>query len=373
MCGLGIGWRLADAGCEVDVFDKGEAGHGATWAAAGMLAAGVETEPGEEGLLKLTRESQRRWPEFARMLEAASGLSVGYRDEGTLVVATNRDELDRLRFDYEFQTSLGVELQWLGGGELREREPYLRSGVPGGVFSPNDHQVDNRRLAEALKVALQKAGGRLHEHAPVEAVEVDAGRAKGVVMEGRRLEADVVVLAAGPWSREIDGVPQEARPPVRPIKGQMLSLRMDPAHPLVRHVIWAPKLYLVPRDDGRLLIGATVEEKGFDDKVTAGGVFALLEGAWRALPAIEELPIDEIWVGFRPGSRDDAPIVGETGVDGLLVATGHHRNGILLAPVTAELMAEAVISGRVPEALEAFSPARFQGRAGQTQEKVLCR
>jgi glycine oxidase len=146
---------------------------------------------------------------------------------------------------------------------------------------------------------------------------------------------------------------------VRPIKGQLLALRMDPAAPLIRHVVWMPKGYLVPRRDGRLLVGATVEERGFDDAITAGGVYGLLDAAWRTVPAIEELPIDEIWTGFRPGSRDDAPILGPCEVDGLVFATGHHRNGILLAPITAETIADYVLTGRVPEAIRGFGLDRF--------------
>jgi glycine oxidase len=178
---------------------------------------------------------------------------------------------------------------------------------------------------------------------------------------GERLHpAEVVVLAAGAWSRDIAGLPEAARPPVRPLKGQALALRMDPAAPLIEHVLWVPKGYIVPRTDGRLLIGATVEERGFDDSLTAGGVFALLDSAWRALPAIEELPIDEFWVGFRPGSRDDMPILGATEVDGLMLASGHHRNGILLAPITAEAVAQQVLTGRPLPGTEAFAIDRFQ-------------
>jgi glycine oxidase len=149
---------------------------------------------------------------------------------------------------------------------------------------------------------------------------------------------------------------------VRPVKGQMLALRMDPGAPLLNHVVWMPKAYLVPRRDGRLLIGATVEERGFDDAITAGGIYGLLDAAWRAVPAIEELPIDEIWTGFRPGSRDDAPILGPSALDGLVLATGHHRNGILLTPITADAIAEHVLTGRVPAAIRAFGPARFAPR-----------
>jgi glycine oxidase len=154
---------------------------------------------------------------------------------------------------------------------------------------------------------------------------------------------------------------------VRPIKGQMLAVRMDPAAPLLRHVVWAPNAYLVPRRDGRLIVGATVEERGFDDKLTAGGVMALLDGAWRALPAIEELPIDEMWVGFRPGSRDDAPILGTCEVDGLVLATGHYRNGILLTPITADAVSALVLTGRTPEAICAFGIGRFAPRAASAR------
>ncbi|HZT51315.1 MAG TPA: FAD-dependent oxidoreductase, partial [Stellaceae bacterium] len=174
---------------------------------------------------------------------------------------------------------------------------------------------------------------------------------------GGRHAADVVVVAAGAWSGQIAGLPLKL--PVRPVKGQMLALRMDAAAPLLRHVIWAPKAYLVPRGDGRLIVGATTEERGFDERLTAGGVLALLEGAWRALPGIEELPIDEMWVGFRPGSRDDAPMLGPCGAEGLVVATGHHRNGILLTPVTAEVVARFVLEGVLDPVARPFSSDRF--------------
>lgn len=357
--GLGIAWRLAQAGCAVTVYDRGEAGHGASWAAAGMLAAAVETEPGEEKLLALTLESQWMWPPFARELEAAAGISLGYRDEGTIVVALTRDDAEQLRFTYEFQKSLGLELEWLSGTEAREREPHLQPGVPGAVFSPRDHQVENRRLARALAKAARRAGAALYEHRPVREVEITGGRARAAVTDCGRDPADVVVMAAGAWSREIAGIPPAHLPPVRPIKGQMLALRMDPAAPLLRHVVWLPNGYLVPRNDGRLIIGGTVEERGFDPSLTAGGLLALIEGAWRAVPAIEELPVAETWVGFRPGSRDDAPMLGPSGIEGLVIATGHHRNGILLTPVTAAVVSTYVLSGRMPEIALPFAPSRF--------------
>ena len=361
--GLGIAWRLAEAGCAVSVYDRGEAGHGASWAAAGMLAAAVETEPGEEPLLALTLQSQRLWPDFAGALEAASGVAIGYRDEGTMVVALSRDDAEQLRFSYQFQKALGLDLEWLSGAEARRREPHLRPGIAGAVSSPRDHQVDNRLVAAALALALRRAGAALHERCPVREVEIVDGRARAVVTDHGREPADIIVLAAGAWSREIGGIPPAYLPPVRPIKGQMLALAMDPAAPLLRHVIWLPRGYLVPRLDGRLVVGGTVEERGFDDRVTAGGLLALLEGAWRAVPAIEELPIAETWVGFRPGSRDDAPLLGPSGIDRLVIATGHHRNGILLTPVTVEAISEYILTGRLAETLRPFSPERFAAAA----------
>jgi glycine oxidase len=361
--GLAIGWRLAAAGCSVDIFERGAAGHGASWAAAGMLAAGIEAEPGEAALYTLNRLSQGMWPGFAAEVEAASGIAVGYRDEGTMAVALTRDDAAQLRFHYDFQRSLGVELEWLSGTQARRREPHLHPGLAAAVFSPRDHQVDNRRLVTALRRVFLDAGGRLREHAEVTAVDTAGDRVSGLRQGGARHAADVVVLAAGAWSAGIEGLPRGARPPVRPVKGQMLAVRMDAAAPLLRHVVWTPKVYLVPRGDGRLIVGGTVEERGFDASLTAGGILALLEGAWRAMPGIEELPIDEMWAGFRPGSRDDAPMLGPSPLAGLVLATGHHRNGILLTPVTADAVSRYVLSGEVDDAIRPFAIGRFAATA----------
>jgi len=332
-----------------------------------MLAAGIEAEPGEASLYGLNRRSQELWPGFAAELEAASGLAVGYRDEGTLAVALSRDDVAQLRFHYDYQRSLGVALEWLSGADARRREPHLHPSLAAAVLSPRDHQVDNRRLVTALRRAFLAAGGRLHEHSPVSAIETAGGRVTALRLGDCRQQADIVVLAAGAWSTEIAGLPRAAQPPVRPVKGQMLALRMDAAAPLLNHVVWTPKVYLVPRRDGRLIVGATVEERGFDPSLTAGGIFALLEGAWRAVPGIEELVIDEMWAGFRPGSRDDAPVLGPSPVEGLVLATGHHRNGILLTPVTAEAVSRFILCGERDEAIRPFAIERF---AATTREQA---
>lgn len=357
--GLSIAWRLAQAGAAVDVFDRGAAGAGASHAAAGMLAAGAEAEPSEERLLALNRASQVLWPDFARELEAASGIDLGYRREGTLILALNRDELERLRADYEFQRGLGIPLDWLSAAEAKRREPHIAAGTLAAMHAPEDHQVDNRQLVQALIAACRAAGVGIHENVDGLAIDVAAGRAAGVTLANRRQGADAVVLAAGAWSRQVPGLPPQALPPVRPIKGQMLALRMDPAAPLLSHVLWAARIYLVPRRGGRLVLGGTVEERGFDPHLTAGGMLALLEAAWRAMPGIEELPLEESWVGFRPGSPDDAPILGPGAIEGLVIATGHHRNGILLTPITARAIADYLLTGRLAEAIKPFGPERF--------------
>jgi glycine oxidase len=358
--GLGIAWRLAMRGVPVAVFDKGACGAGASHAAAGMLAACAEAEPGEEALVTLGRASQARWPAFAAELKQASGVDVGLRSEGTLVVALTSDDQARLSHQLVFQQKLGLPLQWITAAETRRREPHLAGKLAGAVFSPEDTQVDNRKLAAALRIAAEAAGAGISEHQAVKTISNDAGRVDGIVLaDGRKVAADVVVLAAGAWSRSIEGLAPELRPPVRPIKGQMLALRMDPTAPLLTHVVWAPGAYLVPRLDGRLLVGATVEEKGYDTSLTAGGILTLLEAAWRVVPAVEELPIDEMWVGHRPGSRDDAPILGTGLIDGLIYATGHHRNGILLTPITADAIAELVLEGAADPAIRPFSIERF--------------
>jgi glycine oxidase len=358
--GLGIGWRLAQQGARVTIFDKGTAGSGATHAAAGMLAACAEAEPGEEALVALGRQSQSLWPAFAAELLDASGVDVDLRREGTLVAALTADDAANAAHHLDFQKRLGLPLEWLTAAETRRREPHLGARLAGALFSPEDHQVDNRKLAAALRIAAERAGVTFRERTEVSRVVEKAGRITGVALaDSKEFAADVVVLAAGAWSRQIGGIAPELLPPVRPIKGQMLTLQMDVRAPLVRHVLWVPGAYLVPRNDGRLLIGATVEEKGFDTALTAGGVLSLLEAAWRSMPALEELPITEMWAGHRPGSRDDAPILGPAPLHGLFYATGHHRNGILLAPVTADLCARAILSGEIDASLRPFALERF--------------
>ncbi len=357
--GLGIGWRLAQRGAAVTLFDRAAAGSGASHAAAGMLAVCAEAEPGEEKLIALGRRSQALWPDFAAELEKLTGQPVDLRREGTLVVALTADDQARIQHHLEFQHSLELPVEWISAREARRHEPHLAS-IAGAVWSPEDGQVDNRKLVAALKLACASAGVDIQEHRPVRRILLTDGCAVGVELaDGTEHRGDTVVLAAGAWSRGIEGLPSALRPPVRPVKGQMIALQMDPAAPLVTHVVWGPKVYMTPRLDGRLILGATVEEKGFDATITAGAVLALLEAAWRVFPAIEELPVAEMWAGHRPGSRDDAPILGYGPAGGLVYATGHHRNGILLAPITADAIARLVLDGTMDPVIAPFGLDRF--------------
>ncbi len=364
ICGLSIGWRLAQAGSDVTVLERDVAGRGATWAAAGMLASRVEAEHGEEWQLPLLLESRAMWRGFAAELEQASGRSVEYRDHGTIVVALDRDDREELEHRFDYLSRFGVELELLTGVEARRREPHLSRAVSSAIYSPLDHQVENRKAVEALKAAFISAGGVLREGAEVSAIVTAAGRATGVAIGDEEIAAEAVVLAAGPWSRNIGGLPEAVRPKIRPVKGQMLALQMPPGAPLIDHVVWGPRsIYMVPRNDGRLVIGATVEEMGFDTELTAGGMLHLLRYGYEVLPGIYDLALVETWAGLRPTSRDDAPILGPAALDGLVMATGHHRNGILLAPITAELISRYLLKGEIMTEMKPFLPSRFTAPA----------
>jgi len=367
--GLAIAWRLAAAGLAVALFERDEAGAGASGAATGMLAAATELEPGGTDLLALALESQRLWLAFRRELEEETGIDLDYRDEGTLTVALGREEVGRLRFRHELQTRAGLATRWLDGAAARALEPALRPSVTAGIFCADDHQVDPRRLVPALRRAVAARGGRLIEQVPVYSLDIAGGKVNGVVTPEGLCRAATVILANGAWAgtRELAG--DALAVPVRPLKGQALALRANARTGLPSHVVWTEQVHLAPKAGGRLVLGSTVEESGFDRSVTAGAVFALLEGARRALPSIEDMEVEAIWTGFRPTSDDDAPILGACNVAGLVLATGHHRNGILLAPGTAQAIGDLVTTGTMTGVAARFGLDRFAPRrALQHQE-----
>ena len=362
--GLAIAWKLACAGHRALVIERDTPGSGASGAAAGMLAPLAEIDYVEaDALTTLKRESLRRFPAFCQDLEAASGLHLDYRASGTLAVAIDRDDAEALRHHFEHRRRLGLPVSWLTGDQARHLEPWLSPYIQAAIDNASDHQIDNRRLVEALHIAAQRAGARVLTHTAVLSVERDAQRALGVRVaepdgDPVMLGGDTVTIAAGCWSRGIGGLDGDLSPPVRPVKGQMLSLRM-PDEPVLSRVVRAPDCYLVPRSDGRLIVGATSEEKGFDTSLTAGGLFELLRGAYETLPVVYELPLVRQWAGLRPGSLDNDPILGHTRLDGLIMATGHYRNGILLTPITADTICEAILTRQDPDIIAPFGLARF--------------
>jgi len=358
--GLAIAWRATGAGMTVTVVDEAP-GQGASWAAAGMLAPVTEVHYGERPLLGLNLAAAGRWPAFAAEVEEASGHPVGYRPGGTLAVARDADDNAALEDLYRFQLRCGLEVERLRSRECRQLEPGLAPSIRGGVLAAGDHQVDNRALVEALLTACRRAGVRLVQGRVAE-LAVDGDRVTGVVLAGgTRLPAGTVVLAAGCWSGGLGGLAAEALPPVRPVKGQLLYLRGPADEPLCSRNVRGLEVYVVPRGDGRVVVGATVEEQGFDTRVTAGAVHDLLRAALELLPDVAELELTETVVGLRPGSPDNAPMLGPAGPQGLVVATGHYRNGILLTPVTADAVAELLATGRVPDLIAPFAPGRFAG------------
>jgi glycine oxidase ThiO len=353
--GLSIGWELARSGSHVDLFDSGEAGQEASRVAAGMLAPDAELGFEETTLHALNTESRRRWPDFAARLEADTGVDVGLRTEGTLVVADDRDAAEALRRRYHFQQDQGLGVEWLSGEDARSKEPFLAPRLSAAIWSPTDHQVNNRAVVEALQKGVVQHGGHLHEHTPIEAVDPSANRPALTTADGDRVEGDVVIVAAGAWSRSIDGL--DGALPIRPVKGETLGLNMTATFDL-QHVVRGPEAYVVPKADGRLVVGATAEEKGFNGDVTAGGLYENLEGGWEVVPGLLDLSVDCTCSSFRPASRDNAPVLGPA-APGVVAATGHYRHGILLTPVTAQEIARYVRTGTLSDWIEPFQPARF--------------
>ncbi|MFD7865983.1 glycine oxidase ThiO [Streptomyces sp. NPDC057682] len=371
--GLVTAWRAAQRGLSVVVADP-DPGGGAARVAAGMLAAVTELHYGEEMLLGLNLASAARYPAFAAELEEASGQDIGFRACGTLAVAMDADDRAHLRELHALQRRSGLASEWLSGRECRRLEPMLAPGVRGGLRVDGDHQVDPRRLAAALLTACERAGVVL-VRATAERLAVTGDRATGAVLaDGTRLDAAQVVLAAGSLSGRLAGVPEHVLPPVRPVKGQVLRLTVPPAYApflsrTVRAVVRGSHVYLVPRENGELVVGATSEEMGWDTTVTAGGVYELLRDAHELVPGLTELPLTETLAGLRPASPDNAPLLGRTALPGLHLATGHHRNGVLLTPVTGDAMAALLADGELPEAARPFSPGRFAPAAAPVRQE----
>jgi glycine oxidase len=360
LIGLGVAYELARRGATVRVLDESEPGRGASWAGAGMLAPYTEA-PESPPFAAFCADSLARYPAFVAGLAADGGVDARLRLDGLLEAAYDPAEADRLRKNVAALRARGVPARWLERDEARMLEPALGATLLGASLCEAEGHVDNRRLGRALRAACEALGVRIEAGAGRVAVEANARRVLGVRGPDGFTGADYVVNATGAWAADLEGLPEHARVPVRPVKGQMLALAMPRG--LVRRVLWVPGAYLVPRDDGRLLIGATVEEARFDTRVTAKGIRDLLDAALAALPALGDLAVAETWAGLRPGSPDGLPFLGATDVAGYVVATGHYRNGILLTPATAVAIAD-VVEGRPAPHLAPFSLRRLYERAG---------
>jgi glycine oxidase len=357
--GLTIARALARQGVgDVTVIDKNDFGREASWAAGGILAPQVEAD-GSDDFFRLAHASRELYPNFAKELLSESGVDVELDITGTLYVALTEEQETELRHRYRWQQSEGLDVQWLTCDEVRALEPCLSEDVRCALRFPNDFQVENRRLVEALMASNRKLGVRLIDHCAGTQVRVTAGRVRGVETSPGFMSARCVVLAAGAWSSMLD---RSGILHVEPIRGQMLCFRSEPQ--IARHVIYGAQGYLIPRRDGRLLAGSTSEQAGFDKRVTREGVEAIKAMALEIAPQVAMLQLIDTWAGFRPRAQDDLPVLGMCAeIDGLCYATGHYRNGILLAPITGELIAEAIVSGRIPALIAPFSPERFRALA----------
>ncbi|MCL4312629.1 MAG: glycine oxidase ThiO [Actinobacteria bacterium] len=368
LIGLASAWKSRIKGMAVTVVDP-HFGKGTSHVAAGMLAPVTEAHYGEEEVVRINSASAAMYPSFVEELEEASSQQVGYRDTGTLVVAGDPSDRAALTELVEFHQSLGLDSEWIAPTEARRLEPSLAPSIAGAILAQGDHQVDNRRLISALIEANRRAGTELITGS-VKEFEVSKDKLKGVLLDnGARLESDNFLLAAGVWSNTIPGIPEPVQPTVRPVKGQSARLHFTSASHsqgaifpryTLRALVKGVHVYMVPRESGEMVLGATMEERGFDTSVTAGGLYELLRNARQIFPGITELELSETIAGLRPATPGNLPLLGASGIPGLTIATGHGRNGVLLTPLTAEVISDYLTKGELSWVLEVCSTDRYK-------------
>jgi glycine oxidase len=354
LIGATIAFELARAGLQVALFDRHELGEGSSWAAAGILSPAPENA-GMISIVPLGRASLQLYPEFVATVEEISGQSAGYRARGTLEALFSTDAQEKLSTIIALHHGLGLKAEPVRAEDAREMEPALSPELEAAVFRPDEACVDNRALTKAVLTAAERSGVKTFTGSNVQSIAKNGRRCDGFVVDGEKVQSRWTVIAAGCCSAEIEGAAQYA--PVRPAKGQMIALRAKDLS--IERVLWSDHVYLVPRNDGKILAGATVEYVGFDKKVTLGAVQKIITAALQLAPALADAQMEETWAGLRPDSPDHLPIIGPTDLDGLLIATGHFRSGILLAPITAQLIREWVTTQSVSQDWTRFSPMRF--------------
>ena len=356
--GGAIALELARAGLRVAVFDRQQAGQEASWASAGILSPAPEN-PGMVAMVPLAKASLALYSEFVAQVEEISGKSTGFRPKGTLEALFSHDRKAKLSTIIALHHGLGLKAEPLRAEDARELEPALSEEVEAAVLRPEEASVDNRELTAAILKAAERSGAEIFSGDGAKSIWRNGERCAGLVLQNEKVEAKWTIIAAGCFSATIEGIAPYA--PVRPAKGQMVALRADDLK--MERVLWSERIYLVPRNDGRILAGATLEYTGFDKRTTAGGIEKVLSAAIDLAPGLANARIEETWGGLRPDSPDHLPILGPTDIDGLLIATGHFRSGILLAPITARLVREWINEQRVSVDWDRFSPLRFQSAA----------
>ena len=354
LIGATIAFEVARAGLQVALFDRHELGEGSSWAAAGILSPAPENA-GMISIVPLGRASLQLYPEFVATVEEISGQSAGYRARGTLEALFSTDAQEKLSTIIALHHGLGLRAEPVRAEDAREMEPALSPELEAAVFRPDEACVDNRALTKAVLTAAERSGVKTFAGSNVQSIAKNRGHCEGLVVDGEKVQSRWTVIAAGCCSAEIEGAAQYA--PVRPARGQMIALRAKDLS--IERVLWSDHVYLVPRNDGRILAGATVEYVGFEKKVTAGGVQKIISAALQLAPALADAQIEETWAGLRPDAPDHLPIIGPADLDGLLIATGHFRSGILLAPITGQLIREWVTTQNIRQDWARFSPMRF--------------
>lgn len=352
--GASIALELAEAGLHVALFDAREPGREASWASGGMISPAPENA-GMIPFMPVSLASVALYPDFIRRVESAMGMNVGYRQKGALDVLLDGNVQEELTTVVALQHGVGLRAEALTADRVRAMEPALTEKTQAAIFRPDEASLNTRSFTDAVLKAAQLKGVEIHSHNGAEALWKERNLCKGLTLEKAQVAAKWTIIAAGCFSAKIDGVAPYA--PVQPAKGQMIALRCESVH--IERILWLEHKYLVPQLDGRIIAGSTIERTGFDHDVTAGGVESILREVMRMVPALASARIEETWAGLRPDSPDHLPIIGPTDLEGLLIATGHFRSGILLAPITARLIQEWITEQNVSVDWSRLSPMRF--------------